>query len=72
MVGIGKVQLNFSNTNQKGKQMTEAEYDAMIIEIEQLSSPINFRDFEDCELIALIRQGQPVWAGDPCLNEVPF
>ena len=52
--------------------MTEAEYDAMIIEIEQLSSPINFRDFEDCELIALIRQGQPVWAGDPCLNEVPF
>ena len=49
----------------------ESAWDAMWIEVSELTRPVRFHFREECTLIEDFRDG-PVFKGDPRLTEVPF
>jgi len=50
----------------------EAAWDAMWIEVSELTRPVRFHFREECTLIECFRDGKPIFQGDPRLTEVPF
>ena len=56
----------------KSYSAAEAAWDLMNIEVSQLTQPVHFRSHGTCTLIECVRDGKPVFQGDPRLTEVPF
>jgi hypothetical protein len=47
----------------------EAAWDAVCVEVSQLSRPVQFNHLDACTLIDCFRDGKPVFQGDPSLMD---
>jgi hypothetical protein len=55
-----------------GTSAAQDDWDAMWHEVTTLTQPVHFRSHGTCTLIECVRDGKPIFQGDPRLSEVPF